>query len=108
MDHQYFTIAETDGTELRYNPLLQQFKLVDKVVNKSILLSLEEVQKFFNPAPKYIITNAHFVNGATVEGDTLFWSNEDGWIEPADNISVFPADDTLELPIGGYWYHIFG
>lgn len=110
MFSRYFRISQQDGTELKYNPLTQQFLLVDIFGDARVYLTLEEVQKLFNPAPKYIITNSHFGDGVTVEGDTLFWSNEYGWVEPADIVSVFAEAEKqhLNLPISGYWYNIFG
>jgi hypothetical protein len=47
-----------------------------------------------------------FVVRTSAPGETLFWSNESGWvIEGSDEVSFFDEHerDRLNLPLGGEW-----
>ena len=50
---------------------------------------------------QYIITNP---NETDEQGNTLCWSNKDGWVSK-DTADRFTKEDTdtLDLPAGGIW-----
>jgi len=49
----------------------------------------------------------HAIQGAKVDGEQLYWSNQDGWVS-FESATLFGGKQNVNLPLEGRWETIFG